>query len=107
MTKFQQLRDRATVIAQRTQDAYSFDRYGERGWRACALMLARRGYTDRQIEALLRSKVTRWASDNSNARYGRVSSIDLARYLDLSLPGDMEMVERGVGQPGVETGEWL
>lgn len=68
------------ALAAATADAYSFDRY--RDWRACVALLLRRGYTERQAEAILRSKHMRWAADQSPNRYGRVTSADLARYLD-------------------------
>lgn len=73
----------AREIAERTSDAYSFDRYAS--WPACALMLARRGFTAREIEAILRSKWTRWAGDEAN-KNDRVTSKDLARFLDTSFP---------------------
>lgn len=67
-------------LAQSTEDAYSFDRYAN--WHACAAMLARRGYTYAEAECILRSKWTRWAGDASTAPYGRVTSADLARFID-------------------------
>jgi hypothetical protein len=67
------------ALAERSSDAYSFDRYDS--WRACAALLLRRGHTEREAEAVLRSKHMRWAGDASNARYGRVTSADLARYI--------------------------
>jgi hypothetical protein len=44
-------------------------------------MLARFGYTGKQIEAVLRSKVMRWTGDRTG-RYGRITSGDLRRYLE-------------------------
>jgi hypothetical protein len=67
-------------LATSTEDAYSFNRYTN--WRACAALLARRGYTYREAETILRSKWMRWAGDASSNRYGRVSSRDLARFLE-------------------------
>jgi hypothetical protein len=74
-------RDEADAIAQETSDAYSFNRYGATRWRSCCRMLARRGYDAREIEAIMRSKWTRWAGDMSDSEYGRVNSADLARFL--------------------------
>lgn len=68
-------------LAASTKDAYSFNRYAN--WRACAVMLARRGYSYAEAECILRSKWMRWAGDSSTARYGRVTSRDLARFIDL------------------------
>jgi hypothetical protein len=45
-------------------------------------MLRKRGYDDRQVEAIIRSKWTRWAADGSDKRYGYNNSADLARFLD-------------------------
>ena len=63
------------------QDAYSTDNYNGT-WIPCIKMLRKRGYDDLQVEAIIRSKWTRWAADGSNKRYGRVNSADLARFLD-------------------------
>jgi hypothetical protein len=63
------------------QDAYSTDNYNG-NWSPCIKMLRKRGYDDRQVEAIIRSKWTRWAADGSDKRYGRNNSADLARFLD-------------------------
>lgn len=70
------------AIADRCSDAYSFDRYGASGWRGAAQVLAKRGLSPDEIEAVLRSKWTRWAGDWSGKRYGRVSGADLRRFMD-------------------------
>ena len=62
MTRLARDKRRADELAAATQDAYSADRYGE-SWRAVALLLVRQGYSDEIIEAILRSKYTRWAAD--------------------------------------------
>ena len=62
--------------------AYSSNEYTVVGWRECCRMLARRGFSCQQIEEIMRSKWTRWASDGSNNRLGRCTSRDLARFLD-------------------------
>jgi hypothetical protein len=51
-------------FAEELSDAYSTDAYG--GWEGCILALRRRGYDDRQIEAIIRSKYTRWAADENS-----------------------------------------
>jgi hypothetical protein len=77
---------RALVLAERTADAYSWDNYGEKGWLSAARELLRRKYTERQAEAILRSKWTRWAGDmatnRSSWRYGRTTGADLGRFID-------------------------
>ena len=72
-------------LAEKCSDAYSTDRYAN-GWLPSVKMLRRRGYNDREIEAILRSKHTRWAGDSSNHAYGKVTSSDLARYIDAHKP---------------------
>lgn len=67
-------------LADRLSDAYSTGRYGT--WDGCIRMLRKRGYDDHQIEAIIRSKWTRWAADVSGKSYGRVTAADLARYMD-------------------------
>lgn len=51
-------------IADRTEDAYSCDRYGNE-WANCAKTLLVRGYTEAETEWVLRSKWMRWAADQS------------------------------------------
>jgi len=74
------LRQQALALAERTVDAYSHDNY--QNWAAVCLMLLQRGFTEREAEAILRSKWTRWAGDASDKPYGRHTSKDLARFLD-------------------------
>lgn len=68
----------AIVIARRTQDAYSSDRY--RSWRAVAAALLKRGYDERQVEAIMRSKWTRWAA--ADQVMGKASAKDLLAFID-------------------------
>jgi len=73
--------------------AYSFERYGAANWQAAARMLARRRYTARAIEAILRSKWTRWAADAANKSEGATAE-DLARFLDTDhQTGDWKVAE--------------
>lgn len=72
--------NRTRDLATSTVDAYSFSRYGWTAWNASAQLLARRGYDADQIEAIMRSKWMRWASDMSSNP--SPTSKDLERYLD-------------------------
>ena len=90
-TKIQVTPSEAVKIAEKCEDAYSFDRYAS--WSAVAKMLARRGLNAREIEAIMRSKWTRWAADISNNRYGHVTAKDLARFIDN---------DRGVNQAEID-----
>lgn len=74
-------KQQAYEIAEQTQDAYSYDAYTPAGWRACCLMLAKRGYDAREIEAIMRSKWTRWAGDGDSERRRRFNSKTLEEYL--------------------------
>jgi hypothetical protein len=73
---------KATIAAlvDKTCDAYSFDRFAS--WSACVALLLRRGYSEREAEAILRSKWMRWAGDASDHAYGHITSADLGRFLD-------------------------
>jgi hypothetical protein len=71
----------ASKIAESTRDAYSFFRYGDKSWFACCRMLARRGFNAEQIEAIMRSKWTRWAADAAK-NHQKATSKDLERFLD-------------------------
>src|SRR5262245_50068851 len=87
----------AVAVAERCNDAFAFDRY--RSWTSLAKMLAGRGYNAREIEAILRSKWTRWAADSSDRPYGKATAIDLASMLDVyehfeaMQPGGRELTE--------------
>ena len=70
---------RARALAKRTEDAYSADRY--RSWAAVARAILVAGYDDEAAETVLRSKVTRWAADCSDASYGRVPTSAIEDYL--------------------------
>ena len=68
------------ALADRAADSYSADDYAS--WKACAAALLRRGYTDRQAEEILRSKITRWAVDAAGKPEGRATANDLLRFMD-------------------------
>lgn len=71
------------ALTEKTSGAYSFDRF--KNWRGVISMLLRRGFTEREVEAIALSKWTRWAADQSTfhgKRYGQATSADLARFLD-------------------------
>lgn len=68
-------------LAEQLSDAYSTNAYNN-GWSGCVRMLRARRFNDKQIEAIIRSKWTRWAADRSDKPYGRVTSADLSRFLD-------------------------
>ena len=78
------------------QDAYSTDNYND-NWSPCIKMLRKRGYNDKQVEAIIRSKWTRWAADGSGKRYGHVNSVDLARFLDSQKNLEAEVAELVTG----------
>lgn len=71
-------------------NAYSTSNYNGT-WIPCIKMLRKRGYNDLQVEAIIRSKWTRWAADGSDKRYGRVNSADLARFLNTMKNLDVEI----------------
>lgn len=70
----------AKKLAARTSDAYSASRYAS--WEAVARALLGRGFTPLAVEAILRSKLTRWAADASSAAHGRATANDLLRFID-------------------------
>lgn len=75
------LHQRAVTVAEACEDAYSVDRYTS--WPAVARALLMLGMTEREAEAVMRSKITRRAADRSEAPYGQASGLDVARYLDM------------------------
>lgn len=68
------------AFAEKISDAYSTDRY-QGGWARSIRMLRNRGYGDRAIEAIIRSKHTRWAGDAVSKDSG-VTAEDLESYLN-------------------------
>ena len=82
----------AQALADRTAAAYSCDRYAS--WKACAAVLLRHGYTDRQAATILRSRIARWAADTSNARYGYATSKDLMRCIYRNYPSGVSWFGR-------------
>lgn len=89
------------ALALRLENAYSTDRY-RNGWSGCVRMLLKRGYNEAQIEAIIRSKWTRWAADGSAKRYGQVTSADLARFLDTDRGATLEAVNQMVAESAEE-----
>ena len=84
---------RADDIADCCRDACSFDAFGPLEWRAAARMMARKGYTEREIDAILRSRWTRWLRDAAG-RYNGTAK-DLAAYIDRRTPTELARVVRG------------
>ncbi len=82
--------DTPEKLSMKLSSAYSFNRY-RNGWIPCIKMLRKRGYLDSEIEEILRSKITRWAADNSRNRYGYNTASDLARYMD-NHPNDVKEI---------------
>ena len=72
----------AAAVADRCADAYSFDYFGPDEWREAARMMARRGFDVREIEAVLRSKWTRWSRDAEASAFGIGTAQGLADFLD-------------------------
>lgn len=78
------------AFAEQLADAYSSDRY-RNGWSASIKALRAFGCTDKQIEAVIRSKWTRWAADHSN-KPDWASSRDLMRFVQ-SFKNPMKEIE--------------
>lgn len=76
------LTQRASRIAERTQDAYSVGRYTSGGWRRSAMLVLKSGFTDKDAETVLRCKVMRWAADCNKAYYNNTSGT-LRRWLEV------------------------
>lgn len=74
------IQHKAKEIADKSSDAYSSGRYVS--WYGCALSLLKRGYSDKEVEAILRSKWMRWAGDSSDKPFGRYTSGDIIRFID-------------------------
>jgi hypothetical protein len=86
----------ARPLANKCANAYSTDNYGG-SWLATVRALLERGYSEAEVEALLRSKHTRWAADSCERHaYGRHNSTCVLHYIDALPdlnPGSQEMSE--------------
>lgn len=82
-------RAQAATLAERTADAYSATRYGS--WQEVARRLLRMGFTEAETEAVMRSKITRWAADASDKPYGKVPAQAVEDYIrnDEARRGDL------------------
>jgi hypothetical protein len=71
------IQSRISALSAKTQNAYAVNRF--RSWDACVRELILRGYDDAEVEAVLRSKWMRWASDQAN---GKATVKHLKDFLD-------------------------
>lgn len=86
-TAIDRLAYRVANLAVNTADAYSADRYDS--WSEAVLYLVMngrrqdlsRGWTDEEVEAVLRSKWMRWTADASGKAYGFVPASALSRLI--------------------------
>lgn len=71
----------AKVLAEKTSGSYSYDRF--KNWEAVVQALLNLGYSEMEVEAIVRSKWARWACDmdTSRNRYGYHTSSAMLRFL--------------------------
>lgn len=74
------IKPQAAAIALKCEDAYSSYRYAS--WAGVAQKRLARGLDAKQVEAIMRSKWTRWAADASNARSGKVPAKAIIDFID-------------------------
>jgi hypothetical protein len=75
-----ELMSKAAMLAMKCGNAYSAFAYDS--WPNVAKVLLARGLTEQEAEAVMVSKWTRWAVDQSPARYGRVPAKAIIKFLD-------------------------
>ena len=75
-------------LALKTADAYSYEAYKPGAWERAIRVLLNRGWTPRQIEAIMRSKWARWARDSDGSKWGKSTSGTILKYIDAA--GDAE-----------------
>lgn len=73
------IRATAAMIASRCEDAYSADRYAS--WTGVAARLLRMGFNEAEVEAVMRSKITRWAADAEGKPYGHATVAAVENYI--------------------------
>jgi hypothetical protein len=70
------LNERIQNLADKTSNAFSHDRFGEAEWEKCVkYLLTILRLSDRQAEAVLRSKVMRWSADRSCGMPAKVNHL--------------------------------
>lgn len=70
-------------MSEKTQEAYSFPRYGASGWNGAIRVLRARGMNDLEVEAFLLSKHMRWAGDcDETRRYGKFNGQTVKNYIE-------------------------
>lgn len=92
------LHAQAKAVAARCAEAYSFDRY--RSWVAVAKELLAAGCSEKEAEAIMRSKWTRYAADwacDRGQRDGKVSAESVLKWM-ASQRGDMWKQVRQLAQ---------
>ena len=87
----------AAKIAWETADAYSADIWGSVMWTQCAQMLLDMDFTEPQVRAILRSKITRWARDHWGERSTWLGEV---AQMSLSYRSDSESGGYGDGEIG-------
>jgi hypothetical protein len=87
---------RAARLAWETADAYSADIWGAVMWTQCAEMLLDMDFTEPQVRAILRSKITRWSRDSWGYR-----STWLAMVAKHSLEARTEIQRGDYGDGGI------
>lgn len=69
-------------LEQATEMAYSYDRYLRAGWRVCISFLLNKGLNDKQVQAWMLSKHTRWAGDfDDKSDYGYFNGLTVKNYI--------------------------
>lgn len=91
----------ARLLAEKTADAYSVDRYSKTEWKKAAMVLLARDFTPAEAEWVLRSKFMRWAADASDAPYGQAKATHLIALMDREPKHyGLEAVRKHIAQEG-------
>lgn len=78
-----------------TQDAYSFERYGEEAWLEAIRYMKSKGLTHTQTEVMLRSKHMRWAMDVAGDKNKKQAFRKYAANMNLKAEADSMIAESG------------
>lgn len=78
-TKTPSIKQRAEALAEKTLDAYMADGYNS--WSAVCAFLLRRGFSEKEVEAIVRSKWMRWAGDAESRNDGCTTGT-IERFID-------------------------
>lgn len=80
----------AKALAEKTEEGYSFERYGEKSWLANIKFLLTK-FTEEQVEWIMLSKHARWAADVTESNRNTIPKNTMQKWYENGNLNDTEM----------------